>query len=109
MTTIRAKQLTTFRVTEDGTSVAIGVSDEEGRAGALVLPAECLGALMMTLPEMARQAMRLQHRDPNLRLVYPLAGWEVERATQPYSRLFWARLHSKLLRGTIVRLTRRQI
>ena len=83
MTILRAKHLTTFTVTKDGAAVAIGVSDEEGRAGALVLPAECLAALMMTLPEMARQAMRLQHGDPSLRLVYPLADWAVERAAQP--------------------------
>jgi hypothetical protein len=83
MTIIRAKQLTTFSVAADGTSVAIGVADEEGRAGALLLPAECLKALIMTLPEMMRRALRLRHGDRNLRLVYPVAGWEVERSTRP--------------------------
>ena len=63
--------------------MAIGIADEDGRAGALLLPAECLKALMMTLPEMMRQAMRLQHGDPSLRLVYPAAGWAVERSTRP--------------------------
>jgi hypothetical protein len=82
MTTIHAKRLTTFSVAADGASVAIGVADEEGQAGALVMPAECLRALMMTLPEMVRRALRLQHGDPSLRLVYPLTCWEVERSTQ---------------------------
>ena len=82
MTTIHAKRLTTFSVAADGASVAIGVADEEGQAGALVMPAECLRALMMTLPEMMRRALRLQHGDPSLRLVYPLTYWEVERSTQ---------------------------
>jgi hypothetical protein len=82
MTVIRAKHLTTFSVAADGSSVAIGVSDEEGRAAALTLPSECLKVLIMTLPDMMRRVLRLQHRDPTLRLVYPLAGWEVERSTR---------------------------
>jgi len=83
MTIIRAQRLTKFSVAPDGGSIAIGVADEEGRAGALMLPTECLRELMMTLPEMMRRALRLQHHDPSLRLVYPTAGWEVERSTVP--------------------------
>jgi hypothetical protein len=82
MTTIRAKHLTTFSVAADGARVAIGVVDEEGQAGTLMLPVECLRAAMMTLPEMMRQALRLQHGDSSLRLVYPVSGWEVEQSTQ---------------------------
>jgi hypothetical protein len=81
MTTIRAKSLTTFSVAPDGANIAIGVADEEGRAGELTLPTDCLRELMMTLPEMMRRALRLQHHDPSLRLVYCTAGWEVERST----------------------------
>src|SRR5215469_10880283 len=80
MTILRAKSLTTFSVAPDGADIAIGVADEEGRAGALVLPADCLRELMMTLPEMMRRALRLQHDDPSLRLVYRTAAWEVERS-----------------------------
>lgn len=83
MTTIRAQRLTKFSLAANGGSIAIGVTDEEGRAGALMLPTECLRELMMTLPEMMRQALRLQHHDPGLRLVYPAAGWELERSTLP--------------------------
>jgi len=82
MTTIHAKCLTTFSVAADGASIAIGVADQEGQAGALVLPADCLRALMMTVPEMMRRALRLQHGDPTLRLVYSLAEWEIEQSTQ---------------------------
>jgi hypothetical protein len=46
MTIIRTKHLTTFSVAPDGTRIAIGVADEEGQAGALMLPVECLKALM---------------------------------------------------------------
>jgi hypothetical protein len=87
MTMIRAKHLTTFSVAPDGSSVAIGVADEEGQAAALTLPAECLRALIMTLPDMMRRALRLQHGDPSLRLVYPIAGWEIECGTRPEIRI----------------------
>jgi hypothetical protein len=40
----------------DGEIIAIGVADEEGKAGALMLPTACLRELMMTLPEMMRRA-----------------------------------------------------
>ena len=83
MTIIRAKCLTTFSVAADGGSIAIGVADEEGRAGALMLPTDCLKELMMTLPDMMRRALRQQHDDPSLRLVYRTAGWEVEQSRVP--------------------------
>ena len=83
MTILRARRLTTFSVASDGSSIAIGVADEEGKAGALMLPADCLKELMMTLPEMMRRALRQQHGDPSLRLVYSTAGWEVERSKLP--------------------------
>jgi hypothetical protein len=87
MTMIRAKHLTTFSVAPDGSSVAIGVADEEGQSAALMLPAECLMALIMTLPDMMRRALRLQHGDPSLRLVYPVASWEVEYGARPEIRI----------------------
>jgi len=83
MTIVHAKHLTSFSVAADGSSVSLGVTDEEERAGALVLPTACLKQLMMTLPEMMRRALQLQHDDPSLRLVYRAAGWEVERSTVP--------------------------
>jgi hypothetical protein len=83
MTIVRAKHLTSLSVAADGSSVSLGVTDEEERAGALVLPTACLKQLMMTLPEMMRRALQLQHDDPSLRLVYRAAGWEVERSTVP--------------------------
>jgi hypothetical protein len=83
MTILRARRLTTFSVAPDGSSIAIGIADEEGKAGALMLPADCLKELMMTLPEMMRRALRQQHSDPSLRLVYSTAGWEIERSKLP--------------------------
>src|SRR5215813_10841912 len=78
MTTIHGQQLTTFAVSPDGTSFAIHVSDEEGRPASLVLPAECLSALMMTLPEMQRQCLTRRFDNDSLRVVYPVGDWKVE-------------------------------
>jgi hypothetical protein len=84
MTTIRGKTLTTFDVAQDGASVSINVVDEDSRKSALVLPADCLGRLIMTLPEMMRQTLQRQNQgDCSLRLVYPADGWEVEQSEQP--------------------------
>ena len=69
------------------TKAHIAVADEEGQAAALMLPAECLRALIMTLPDMMRRALRLQHGDPSLRLVYPVASWEIERSARPEIRI----------------------
>ena len=78
MTTIFANKLTTFSVASDGATVSIGVADERGEAGALVLPTSCLQALVMTLPEMAQQALRRKHSDSQVRLVFPVENWTIE-------------------------------
>jgi hypothetical protein len=78
MATIHANKLTTFAVAPDGATVSIGVADERGTDSALVLPASCLQALVMTLPEMAHQALKRKHGDPNIRLVFPVENWTLE-------------------------------
>jgi hypothetical protein len=84
VTVIKGKALTTFDVASDGHSVSINVLDEQSDAGSLVLPTDCLGRLIMTLPEMMRQTLQRQNQgDCSLRLVYPADGWEVEQSEQP--------------------------
>src|SRR5678815_806795 len=83
MTVIRGPQLTRFDVAPDGESVAIHVLDEEADTGTLVLPSDCLSALMMTLPEMVRRALRLRFHDESMRVVYPVGNWKVEGSTVP--------------------------
>src|SRR5215467_6200678 len=82
MATIRAMGLTTFAVATDGGSVSIGVADEYGEASALVLPTSCLQAMVMTLPEMAQQALRRKYADPAVRLVFPVNDWTIETTEQ---------------------------
>ncbi|HVA12028.1 MAG TPA: hypothetical protein VNF99_02145 [Stellaceae bacterium] len=78
MTTIRASKLTTFSVAPDGASISLGVADDRGAASDLVLPTSCLQALVMTLPEMAQQALRRKYADPAVRLVFPVDNWAIE-------------------------------
>jgi hypothetical protein len=78
MAKILANRLTTFSVDANGATVSIGVADERGEAGALVLPTSCLQALVMTLPEMAQQALQRKHSDPQIRLVFPVESWSLE-------------------------------
>src|SRR5215467_6547292 len=85
MTIIRGTQLTTFDVAPDGQSVAIHVTDEQGDPATLVLPSECLHALMMTVPEMVRRSLQARFRDPSMRVVYPLGSWNIERSVVPGS------------------------
>jgi hypothetical protein len=83
MPQIHGTHLTKFSVAEDGASVSLGFADENGASCALVLPAECLRPLIMTLPEMMRQSLTRQYRDPSLRLVYPVDSWEIEGSSEP--------------------------
>jgi len=80
MTIIRGAQLKTFDVAPDGHSVSIHVTDEQGAPATLVLPSDCLHALMMTVPEMVRRSLQARFRDPSMRVVYPLGSWSLERS-----------------------------
>lgn len=74
---IRGQRLTGFGVAPDGESVAIHLMGEESRPATLLLPAECLNALIMTLPEILRRTLHLRFHDESMRLVYPVGHWEV--------------------------------
>jgi hypothetical protein len=83
MTIVRGKRLTTFDVAPDGRTVSINVADDDSKPGSLVLAAECLNGLIMTLPEILRQALWKRHRDSSLRLVYQVSDWEIEESEVP--------------------------
>jgi hypothetical protein len=56
---IRGERRTGFGVAPDGESVAIHLMDAASRPATLLLPAECLNALIMTLPEILRRTLHL--------------------------------------------------
>ena len=80
---IEAAALTTFDVTPDGERVRIHVRDVADQPGTLSLPFETLAQLMMTMPQMARQAFRARFGDESLRIVYPIGDWKIESCAQP--------------------------
>ena len=82
-TVIHGRHLTRFDVAPDGESVAIHVLDEHAHTGTLVLPSDCLSALLMTLPEMVRRTLRQRFHDESMRVVYPVGNWKVEGSAIP--------------------------
>jgi predicted NAD/FAD-dependent oxidoreductase len=77
---IRDERLTTWAVTPDGERVRLGLEDDAGRPCAVSLPTSLLSALMMTIPRMLRQALKVRRADGSLRMLQQLAGWRIERA-----------------------------
>jgi hypothetical protein len=77
---IFCKSLTTFDVAPDGTFFRMNFVDVGDRPATVVFPAECLSELLMTIPRIVTQAMRAKYGDSSLRLVYPLADWQLETA-----------------------------
>jgi hypothetical protein len=73
-------RLTTFELAPDGSQFCMNVADETGQSRGLSLPSECLVQWIMTLPEMASQALRMRYHDDSLRIVYPLGAMRVEAA-----------------------------
>jgi len=77
-TTITATELTSFDVDPAGMYVRLHMRDAEGQVHALVIPADGLMTLMMTLPDMVRRALRNRYSDESLRLVHDLKDYKVE-------------------------------
>jgi hypothetical protein len=78
---IHASQLTGLELAHDGTCFALQGVDGNGADWSLHLPSESLQQLILTLPNLALKAMRLQHHDDTLRIVYPAHTCTVELAS----------------------------
>jgi hypothetical protein len=72
--------MTRYETADDGSSIRLDMEDVSGGLVSLDIPVECLNRLIMTLPEMVRCALQRRHRDPSLRIVYPVARFQVELA-----------------------------
>ena len=75
---IDGKELTTFEIAPDGASFKLHFRDHHGDAASLALPTASLQSLILTLPAILDRALKLQHRDNSLRLVYPLGKSTIE-------------------------------
>ena len=77
---IRASKLTDCELSSNGETLRINLRKPGGEAASLVLPVECLSALLMTFPGLIEQALRRRYRNPSLRIVYPAESWELQQA-----------------------------
>jgi hypothetical protein len=78
---IDARQLTGLELAKDGACFALQGVDDSGADWALHLPSDCLQQLVLTLPNLALKALRAQHNDDTLRIVYPAHACTVELAS----------------------------
>ncbi|MFC0403284.1 hypothetical protein [Paraburkholderia rhizosphaerae] len=80
-TQIDAQHLTGVELAPDGSSFALHGVDQDGAGWSLDLPSASLQQLILTLPNLAVKAMRAQHNDDTLRIVYPACSTTVELAS----------------------------
>jgi hypothetical protein len=73
-------ELLTYEVAGDGKWFRMRFMCANGKPGSLSLPAECLHALIMTLPKMMTQAFSARFGDDTLRLAYPADAVRIERS-----------------------------
>jgi hypothetical protein len=52
--------------------------DTAGPTIGIILTIETLSALLMTLPRMASDAIKLAHDDPTMRITYPATDFQIE-------------------------------
>jgi hypothetical protein len=78
---IDARHLTGLELAKDGACFALQGVDGNGADWSLHLPSDCLQQLILTLPNLALKAMRAQHNDDTLRIVYPAHSCTVELAS----------------------------
>jgi hypothetical protein len=78
---IDARQLTGLELANDGSCFALQGVDANGADWSLHLPSDSLQQLILTLPNLALNAMRAQHSDDSLRIVYPAHSCTVELAS----------------------------
>jgi hypothetical protein len=78
---IDATQLSGLELAMDGSCFALQGVDCNGNGWSLNLPSTCLQQLILTLPNLAVKAMRVQHHDDSLRIVYPAHTIAVELAS----------------------------
>jgi len=78
-TWLEVKDLTTYEIAPDGTSVRLRMIDSTGREANVIVPMDSLQQLTLTMPKMVAQLLQAACRDPALRLVHNVATWKIER------------------------------
>ncbi|HEY3600119.1 MAG TPA: hypothetical protein VGL08_21700 [Paraburkholderia sp.] len=78
---IDATRLAGLELASDGSRFSLRGVDDAGMPWSLRLPTECLQQLILTLPNVAAQALQQLHGDDSLRIVYPAHTTAVELAS----------------------------
>src|SRR5262249_18333676 len=76
---IEMRELTTYQVAPDGSSVLMGFVDADGRRASIIVPMANLQRLAFTIPKMVSDALQAAYGNPALRLVHKVDLWKVER------------------------------
>lgn len=69
-TDVIGEALTNFELSDDGSRLRLGFTCPGGTAHALDLPTNCLQSLVMSLPRMMEESLKLRYQDKSLRMVY---------------------------------------
>lgn len=77
---IVGKTLTMSQVAPDGSAIRLGFEDIEGRQAGVTFPTSCIVQLLMTLPHLISMAIKVKFNDDTMRLVFPIADWNIEVA-----------------------------
>ena len=78
---LRLDRLTTCGVAGEGSAIALNATEQSGVPVCLEMSFENAQAVMMTLPRLLTKALRQRTGDENLRYVFPLGEWSLERSS----------------------------
>jgi hypothetical protein len=76
---IHGEKLTTWSVLPGGTQISLGFIAIDGGTHCIVLPADALSGLMMTLPRMLQSALDERFPGGSFRVVQTLGNWQLEQ------------------------------
>jgi hypothetical protein len=76
---VEVRELTTYEVAPDGSSIRMRFLDEQGREMSIIVPMHNLQTLAFTIPKMVGDAMQAAYANPALRLVHKVDLWKVEQ------------------------------
>jgi hypothetical protein len=67
----------------DAGEIRMYMLDKDDSGASLLLPADCLQQLLMTVPQMVDKSLQARFGDRTLRFALPLSGWRIEHAHAP--------------------------
>jgi hypothetical protein len=79
VTPIHGEKLTAWRVLPGGTQISLDFVAIGGGTHRIVLPADTLSGLMMTLPRMLKSALDERFPGGSFRVVQALGNWQLEQ------------------------------